>query len=208
MCMALGSIPSTSKTRKETLVHALCVCCPLNPRTTIAKHQHPNPMVFSPQSQTDLSVKVQAVSPSLDLITVSLISPSLFSFLPRICMCTLWPGRCDRPHCKYSWQHRILNSPQRTYKLFVPDTLYNMLPGFKKTLFRVLTLISLVCQPGELRGSLLDTAVVCPISAFNIFAVFSESNFQLEIFCPFCESCIALHQWPKNSELSGMYQDS
>lgn len=40
--------------------------------------------------------------------------------------------------------------------------------ALKKTLLCVLTLISLVCHPGELRGSLLDTAVICPISTCSL----------------------------------------
>lgn len=54
-------------------------------------------------------------------------------------------------------------SLQRTYELFVPDTLHNVLSGFKKTLFHVLTLISLVWQLTEQRGSLLYAAVICSI---------------------------------------------
>lgn len=83
-------------------------------------------------------------------------------------MCTPWPGSYDGPHCKSSQQHQIPHSAQRISEAFVPDTLYSMLPGFKKTLLCVLTLISLVCHPGELRGSLLDTAVICPIPTCSL----------------------------------------
>lgn len=104
------------------------------------------------------------------------------------------------------------NLPQGTHGLFVPDTLHNMLPGFKKTLFHVLALISLVCQPREWRGSLLYAAVICPISWLSlpsislwylVKVIFSWKSSALSV-----SASIALHQWPKNSELSGMYQDS
>lgn len=62
-------------------------------------------------------------------------------------------------------------SLQRTYELFVPDTLHNMLSGFKKTLFHVLTLISLVCQLREQRGSLLYAAVICSISLLFLTSI-------------------------------------
>lgn len=99
-----------------------------------------------------------------------------------------------------------------TYELFVPDTLHNMLPGFKKTLFHVLALISLVCQPQKLRGSLLYATVICSISWLSlpsislwylVKVIFSWKSSALSV-----SASIALHQWPKNSELSGMYQDS
>lgn len=118
----------------------------------------------------------------------------------------------DRTHCKYNWQPCVPNSPQRTYELFVPDTLHNMLLGFKKTLFHVLTLISLVYQPRKLRGSLLYAAVICSISCLSlpsislwylVKVIFSWKSSALSV-----SASIALHQWPKNSELSGMYQDS
>lgn len=62
-------------------------------------------------------------------------------------------------------------SLQRTYELFVPDTLHNMLPGFKKTLFHVLTLISLFCPLREQRTSLLYAAVICPISLLFLTSI-------------------------------------
>lgn len=62
-------------------------------------------------------------------------------------------------------------SLQRTYELFVPDTLHNMLSGFKKTLFHVLTLISLVWQLTEQRGSLLYAAVICSISLLFLTSI-------------------------------------
>lgn len=62
-------------------------------------------------------------------------------------------------------------SLQRIYELFVPDTLHNMLSGFKKTLFHVLTLISLVCQLTEQRGSLLYAAVICSISLLFLTSI-------------------------------------
>lgn len=110
-------------------------------------------------------------------ISLYLWLPSPSSFLSPntiICMGTLnmvsryiWGkkktsiGSYDGTQCKYGGQPCVPSSPQRTSELFVPDTLHNMLPGFKKTLFHVLTLISLVCQPGALRGSLLYAAVIC-----------------------------------------------
>lgn len=62
-------------------------------------------------------------------------------------------------------------SLQRIYELFVPDTLHSMLSGFKKTLFHVLTLISLVCQLTEQRGSLLYAAVICSISVLFLTSI-------------------------------------
>lgn len=62
-------------------------------------------------------------------------------------------------------------SLQTTYELFVSDTSHNMLSGFKKTLFHVLTLISLVCHPREQRGSLLYAAVICPISLLFLTSI-------------------------------------
>lgn len=46
------------------------------------------------------------------------------------------------------------------------------------------------------------------LSAFNIFVVFSEVIFSWKSSALSVSASIALHQWPKNSELSGMYQDS
>lgn len=62
-------------------------------------------------------------------------------------------------------------SLQTTHELFVSDTSHNMLSGFKKTLFHVLTLISLVCHPREQRGSLLYAAVICPISLLFLTSI-------------------------------------
>lgn len=70
----------------------------------------------------------------------------------------------------------------------MPDTLHNMLLGFKKTLFHVLYSNQSCLPVWRTGGSLLYAAVICSISQLshtNIFVVFSESNFQLEIFCPF-----------------------
>lgn len=68
-----------------------------------------------------------------------------------------------------SWHVHI--SAQTTYELCASDTSHNVLPGFKKTLFHVLTLISLVCHPREQRGSLLYAAVICPISLLFLTSI-------------------------------------
>lgn len=188
---------------------------------------------LSPVSSPEKYVLLRASSKYLTKLYFTVFKnqqqlPCPLSFLSPdaiICMCILnlvtryiyrktksWSGSSDRTHWMYSWQLRVSNWPQRTYELFVPDTLHNMLLGFKKTLFHVLTLISLVCQPGELRGSLLYAAVICSISWLSLPAIsvwylvkviFSWKSSALSV-----SASIALHQWPKNSELSGMYQDS
>lgn len=53
----------------------------------------------------------------------------------------------------------------------VPDTLHNMFPGFKKTLFHVLTVISLFCPLREQRTSLLYAAVVRSISLLFLTSI-------------------------------------